>query len=70
MSRNFIPALFAIGVGVFSGYYTFNPTFQQLQYEKSQASKSSSPSEPSASQKGPEPSSQASSEQGPKSSTQ
>ncbi|KAF3028946.1 hypothetical protein E8E15_009362 [Penicillium rubens] len=37
MSRNFFPALFAIGVGVFTGYYTFQPTFKQLQYEKQQA---------------------------------
>ncbi|KAJ5835906.1 hypothetical protein N7447_001932 [Penicillium robsamsonii] len=41
MSRNFFPALFAIGVGVFTGYYTFQPTFQQLQYQKEQAQKTS-----------------------------
>ncbi|KAJ5776187.1 uncharacterized protein N7511_001198 [Penicillium nucicola] len=34
MSRNFVPALLAIGVGVFTGYYTFQPTFQQMQHEK------------------------------------
>ncbi|KAJ5549956.1 hypothetical protein N7535_002102 [Penicillium sp. DV-2018c] len=39
MSRNFVPALLAIGVGVFTGYYTFQPTFQQLQYEKELAQK-------------------------------
>ncbi|KAJ6072755.1 hypothetical protein N7467_010840 [Penicillium canescens] len=39
MSRNFVPALLAIGVGVFTGYYTFQPTFQQLQYEKANANR-------------------------------
>ncbi|CAI7644712.1 unnamed protein product [Penicillium glandicola] len=43
MSRNFVPALFAIGVGIFTGYYTFQPTFQQLQYEKEHAKKTSDP---------------------------
>ncbi|QQK42671.1 hypothetical protein Pdw03_6572 [Penicillium digitatum] len=44
MSRNFFPAIFAIGVGVFTGYYTFQPTFQQLQYEREHAQKTSHPS--------------------------
>ncbi|OQE47488.1 hypothetical protein PENCOP_c001G07882 [Penicillium coprophilum] len=48
MSRNFFPALCAIGVGVFTGYYTFQPTFQQLQYQKEQAQKTSPPSDPAA----------------------
>ncbi|KAJ5317052.1 hypothetical protein N7508_001560, partial [Penicillium antarcticum] len=39
MSRNFVPALLAIGVGVFTGYYTFQPTFQQLQHEKANANR-------------------------------
>ncbi|KAJ5190894.1 uncharacterized protein N7498_009879 [Penicillium cinerascens] len=34
MSRNFFPVVMAIGVGVFTGYYTFQPTFQQLAAEK------------------------------------
>ncbi|KNG83720.1 hypothetical protein ANOM_007508 [Aspergillus nomiae NRRL 13137] len=34
MSRNWIPALVAIGVGVFSGYYTFQPLLKDLQAEK------------------------------------
>ncbi|KAJ5595962.1 hypothetical protein N7450_002420 [Penicillium hetheringtonii] len=34
MSRNFLPVALAIGVGVFTGYYTFQPTFQQLAIEK------------------------------------
>ncbi|KAE8362019.1 hypothetical protein BDV27DRAFT_160179 [Aspergillus caelatus] len=34
MSRNWIPALVAIGVGVFSGYYTFQPLLKDLQMEK------------------------------------
>ncbi|KXG48045.1 uncharacterized protein PGRI_019150 [Penicillium griseofulvum] len=42
MSRNFFPALCAIGVGVFTGYYTFQPTFQQLQQQKEHAQKASS----------------------------
>ncbi|OOQ90233.1 hypothetical protein PEBR_05644 [Penicillium brasilianum] len=34
MSRNFFPVVMAIGVGVFTGYYTFQPTFQQMAIEK------------------------------------
>ncbi|KAE8336356.1 hypothetical protein BDV24DRAFT_141855 [Aspergillus arachidicola] len=34
MSRNWIPALVAVGVGVFSGYYTFQPLLKDLQMEK------------------------------------
>ncbi|KAB8069820.1 hypothetical protein BDV29DRAFT_182057 [Aspergillus leporis] len=34
MSRNWIPALVAIGVGVFSGYYSFQPALKELQIEK------------------------------------
>ncbi|OQE16376.1 hypothetical protein PENSTE_c024G06761 [Penicillium steckii] len=34
MSRNFLPVALAIGVGVFTGYYTFQPTFQQMAIEK------------------------------------
>ncbi|THC95844.1 hypothetical protein EYZ11_004671 [Aspergillus tanneri] len=34
MSRNFIPALLAIGMGVFTGYYTFNPAFRELHSDK------------------------------------
>ncbi|GLI76303.1 hypothetical protein PoHVEF18_004574 [Penicillium ochrochloron] len=36
MSRNFFPVVMAIGVGVFTGYYTFQPTFQQMAIEKDQ----------------------------------
>ncbi|KAJ5688748.1 hypothetical protein N7462_003140 [Penicillium macrosclerotiorum] len=36
MSRNFLPVVLAIGVGVFTGYYTFQPTFQQLAAERTQ----------------------------------
>ncbi|KAH8699259.1 hypothetical protein BGW36DRAFT_377603 [Talaromyces proteolyticus] len=32
--RGLVPATVAIGVGVFTGYYTFQPAFQQLQTEK------------------------------------
>ncbi|KAI3223038.1 uncharacterized protein N7518_005032 [Penicillium psychrosexuale] len=48
MSRNLFPAIFAIGVGVFTSYYTFQPTFQQLQYERQQSQKTSPPSDPVA----------------------
>ncbi|KAI2794649.1 hypothetical protein POX_a01248 [Penicillium oxalicum] len=54
MSRNFFPVVMAIGVGVFTGYYTFQPTFQQMSVEKaqvppqSQLAKGSSPNEDSA----------------------
>ncbi|KAF7593725.1 hypothetical protein BBP40_011017 [Aspergillus hancockii] len=34
MSRNWIPALVAIGVGVFTGYYTFQPALKELQNDK------------------------------------
>ncbi|CAI7573774.1 hypothetical protein N7533_005068 [Penicillium manginii] len=34
MSRNFIPVALAIGVGVYTGYYTFQPAFQELAAEK------------------------------------
>ncbi|PLB55719.1 hypothetical protein P170DRAFT_471123 [Aspergillus steynii IBT 23096] len=34
MSRNFFPAIMAIGMGVYTGYYTFNPAFRELQSEK------------------------------------
>ncbi|KAJ5666041.1 uncharacterized protein N7477_008489 [Penicillium maclennaniae] len=43
MSRNFFPVIMAIGVGVFTGYYTFQPTFQQLAAEKSPGVQSSNP---------------------------
>ncbi|KAF3388867.1 hypothetical protein F1880_003883, partial [Penicillium rolfsii] len=36
MSRNFFPVVMAIGVGIFTGYYTFQPTFQQMAIEKDQ----------------------------------
>ncbi|GIJ88947.1 hypothetical protein Asppvi_007875 [Aspergillus pseudoviridinutans] len=34
MSRNFIPAALAIGMGILTGYYTFQPALQELQIEK------------------------------------
>ncbi|KAJ5594898.1 uncharacterized protein N7459_001106 [Penicillium hispanicum] len=34
MSRNLLPAVLAIGVGVFTGYYTFQPAFQDLAIER------------------------------------
>ncbi|OQD72461.1 hypothetical protein PENDEC_c021G05948 [Penicillium decumbens] len=37
MSRNLFPVVMAIGVGVFTGYYTFQPTFQQLAAERAPA---------------------------------
>ncbi|KAJ5322467.1 hypothetical protein N7452_010756 [Penicillium brevicompactum] len=69
MSRNFVPALFAIGVGIFTGYYTFNPTFAQLQYEKEHARQSSVPSGLSVPKQDTESSAPASFEQDRKSST-
>jgi hypothetical protein len=59
-----------LGLFLSTGYYTFNPTFQQLQYEKGQARKSSSPSDLSTPSQGADVSAQASSEKDPKSSTQ
>ncbi|KAJ6128632.1 hypothetical protein N7471_009849 [Penicillium samsonianum] len=70
MSRNFFPAIFAIGVGVFTGYYTFQPTFQQLQYEKEHAQKTSPPSDPLALNQNTDALPKASSQQDPKSATQ
>ncbi|KAI9934971.1 hypothetical protein ASPWEDRAFT_175690 [Aspergillus wentii DTO 134E9] len=35
MGRGFFPAVLAIGMGVFTGYYTFQPALRELQYEKS-----------------------------------
>ncbi|KAF9883569.1 hypothetical protein FE257_003168 [Aspergillus nanangensis] len=37
MSRNWFPALMAIGMGVFSGYYAFQPALKELQTEKDQS---------------------------------
>ncbi|GKZ17660.1 hypothetical protein AbraIFM66951_011771 [Aspergillus brasiliensis] len=34
MSRNWIPALMAIGMGVWTGYYTFQPALRELQSDK------------------------------------
>ncbi|KAJ5643389.1 uncharacterized protein N7484_005896 [Penicillium longicatenatum] len=34
MSRNFITAALTIGVGVFTGYYTFQPALQELAVQK------------------------------------
>ncbi|KAK1143495.1 hypothetical protein N8T08_006301 [Aspergillus melleus] len=34
MSRNFFPALMAIGMGVWTGYYAFNPALRELQSEQ------------------------------------
>ncbi|RLL98576.1 hypothetical protein CFD26_107809 [Aspergillus turcosus] len=34
MSRNFIPAALAIGMGILTGYYTFQPALQEIQIEK------------------------------------
>ncbi|KAL2872784.1 uncharacterized protein BJX67DRAFT_340346 [Aspergillus lucknowensis] len=33
MSRNFIPAVLAIGMGIATGYYTFQPALRDLQDE-------------------------------------
>ncbi|KAL5338828.1 hypothetical protein BJX70DRAFT_398387 [Aspergillus crustosus] len=34
MSRNFLPPLVAILVGIGSGYYAFQPSFRDIQIEK------------------------------------
>ncbi|KAJ5129415.1 uncharacterized protein N7515_005454 [Penicillium bovifimosum] len=70
MSRNFVPALLAIGVGVFTGYYTFQPTFQQLQYEKEHAQKTSPLSDTLAPKQDTGVAANAKSHQDPKSTTQ
>ncbi|KAJ5189566.1 hypothetical protein N7491_005897 [Penicillium cf. griseofulvum] len=69
MSRNFFPALCAIGVGVFTGYYTFQPTFQQLQYQKEHAQKTSV-SDPAALKQDINAPTKADVQQDPKSTTQ
>ncbi|RMJ26230.1 hypothetical protein PHISP_02917 [Aspergillus sp. HF37] len=33
-SNNIFPAVLAIGLGVFTGYYTFQPSLKQLQSDK------------------------------------
>ncbi|KAL1978662.1 hypothetical protein VTN31DRAFT_1521 [Thermomyces dupontii] len=38
ITRNFVPAVLAVGAGVMGGYYTFQPAFKQLQIEKEQQS--------------------------------
>ncbi|CAI7672232.1 unnamed protein product [Penicillium pancosmium] len=43
MSRNFIPVALAIGVGVYTGYYTFQPAFQELAAEKTQGNGPATP---------------------------
>ncbi|KAJ5089748.1 hypothetical protein N7532_008432 [Penicillium argentinense] len=43
MSRNLFPVVIAIGVGVFTGYYTFQPSFQQLAIDKAHGGKPSTP---------------------------
>ncbi|KAJ5226026.1 hypothetical protein N7468_007251 [Penicillium chermesinum] len=44
MSRNLIPAVLAIGVGVFTGYYTFQPAFQEIAIERAHGNSPSNPS--------------------------
>ncbi|KAL2825142.1 hypothetical protein BDW59DRAFT_161858 [Aspergillus cavernicola] len=34
MSRNFFPVVLAIGMGVATGYYSFQPALKELQNEK------------------------------------
>ncbi|KAJ5773026.1 hypothetical protein N7457_007922 [Penicillium paradoxum] len=70
MSRNFVPALLAIGVGVFTGYYTFQPTFQQLQYEKDHSQKTTPPSGSFAPKQNTDDFPKATFEQDPKPTTQ
>ncbi|KAJ5467069.1 hypothetical protein N7475_004821 [Penicillium sp. IBT 31633x] len=69
MSRNFVPALLVIGVGVFTGYYTFQPTFQQLQYEREHARKTSPSSGSFASKQNPDAPAKADFDQDPPKST-
>ncbi|KAJ5603651.1 hypothetical protein N7537_006607 [Penicillium hordei] len=69
MSRNFFPAIFAIGVGIFTGYYTFQPTFQQLQYERQHAQKTSAPSDPTALKQDTNAPTKSETQQDPKSTT-
>ncbi|PTU19554.1 hypothetical protein P175DRAFT_0559112 [Aspergillus ochraceoroseus IBT 24754] len=37
MSRNFIPATLAIGVGIATGYYTFQPALREFQTENTKS---------------------------------
>ncbi|PYH99575.1 hypothetical protein BO71DRAFT_394055 [Aspergillus ellipticus CBS 707.79] len=64
MSRNWVPALVAIGVGVFTGYHTFQPAFKELQDERlkstqspaqSQEQKTAQPSTPTSNGDSPKP---------------
>ncbi|CRL22129.1 unnamed protein product [Penicillium camemberti] len=59
MSRNFFPAIFAIG-----------PTFQQLQYERQHAQKTSHPSDPVGLKQDTNSPTKADFQQDPKSTTQ
>ncbi|GES57174.1 hypothetical protein ANI_1_220024 [Aspergillus terreus] len=43
MSRNWFPAIMAIGMGVFTGYYTFQPALKELQVEKGQGQRGQLP---------------------------
>ncbi|KAJ5539538.1 hypothetical protein N7513_007870 [Penicillium frequentans] len=51
MSRNFITAALTIGVGVFTGYYTFQPALQELAVQKAHGQVPGSSPNPSATQK-------------------
>ncbi|KAJ6010855.1 hypothetical protein N7451_002267 [Penicillium sp. IBT 35674x] len=51
MSRNFITAALTIGVGVFTGYYTFQPALQELAVQKAHGQVSASSPNASAIQK-------------------
>ncbi|KAJ5792544.1 uncharacterized protein N7503_008522 [Penicillium pulvis] len=51
MSRNFITAALTIGVGVFTGYYTFQPALQELAVQKAHGQVPGSSPNSSATQK-------------------
>ncbi|PLN81020.1 hypothetical protein BDW42DRAFT_194048 [Aspergillus taichungensis] len=51
MGRNFFPAVFAIGMGIVSGYYTFQPSFQELQIEREHSQRPNTTAGQSADQK-------------------
>ncbi|PWY74402.1 hypothetical protein BO70DRAFT_364363 [Aspergillus heteromorphus CBS 117.55] len=51
MSRNLFPAVLAIGLGVWTGFHTFQPAFQEAQEAKDRESVRTQHAEPSQGQK-------------------
>ncbi|KAJ5646984.1 hypothetical protein N7490_003356 [Penicillium lividum] len=52
MSRNFFTAVVTIGVGVFTGYYTFQPALQEFAVQKAHGQQTGSSPDASATKQG------------------